>query len=177
MSAAPTPSDALSFDPLAPEVQAVRETVTNRWKLRAFMGAKLPLALFAGLRVTELTAEACSVTVPYGWRTQNPFRSTYFAAQAMAAEMSTGALGLALVQSSPKPVSMLIVGLTAEFTKKADQTITFRTTDGAAVAEVFRHTLATGEPVTVTCSTVGTLPDGTVASRFTFTWSFKRRSG
>jgi hypothetical protein len=139
------------------------------------MAAKLPLALFAGLRVTELTADACSVTVPYGWRTQNPFRSTYFAAQSMAAEMSTGALGLSLVHAAPQPVSMLIVGMTAQFTKKADRTLTFRCTDGEAIAAAVSRTLETGEPVKVTTTTIGTLPDGVVASTFTFTWSFRRR--
>lgn len=164
-----------TFDPRAPAAEAVRANVTSPMKMRAFLGAKLPLALFAGLKVTELTADACSVTVPYGWRTQNPFRSTYFAAQAMAAEMSTGALGLALVQSAPKPVSMLIVGMTADFSKKADRTLTFRCTDGPAVTDAFRKALETGEGTKVTCHAVGTLPDGTVASTFTFTWSFKRK--
>lgn len=163
------------FDPRAPAVEKLRRDVANPWKLRAFMGAKLPLALFAGLQVVELTADACAVTVPYRWRTQNPFRSTYFAAQSMAAEMSTGALGLVLVQGASQPVSMLIVSLTAEFSKKADRTVTFRCEDGPAVAAAVDHTLRTGEPVTVTATSVGTLPDGVVASRFTFTWSFKRR--
>lgn len=166
---------AAAFDPRAPAAEAVRASVTSPIKLRAFLGAKLPLALFAGLRVTELTADACAVTVPYGWRTQNPFRSTYFAAQAMAAEMSTGALGLALVQSAPSPVSMLIVGMTAEFTKKADKLLTFRCADGPAVSDAFQRALETGESSKVTCTAVGTLPDGTVASTFTFTWSFKRK--
>jgi hypothetical protein len=165
-----------AFDVRAPEVEKIRSQVTSAWKLRGFMLAKLPLALFAGLRVTELTADACSVTVPYGWRTQNPFRSTYFAAQSMAAEMSTGALGLSLVQAAPVSVAMLIVGMTAEFTKKADKLVTFRCTDGPAVAKAFQHTLDTGEPVKVTTTTVGTMPDGTIVSTFTFTWSFKRRS-
>lgn len=164
-----------AFDPRAPAAEAVRANVTSPMKMRAFLGAKLPLALFAGLKVTELTANGCAVTVPYGWRTQNPFRSTYFAAQAMAAEMSTGALGLALVQSSPKPMSMLIVGMTADFSKKADKTLTFRCADGPAVTEAFREALETGKGTKVTCTAVGTLPEGTVASTFTFTWSFKRK--
>src|SRR5690606_13345009 len=116
----------LQFDTEGPAVQKLRRRVLNPWGLRAYMLAKLPLALFAGLKVVRLDGQACEVTVPYGWRTQNPFRSTYFAAQSMAAEMSTGSIALALVTAAPEPVSMLITGMTAEFVKKATDTVTFR---------------------------------------------------
>src|SRR5436190_24343395 len=72
--------------------------------------ARLPLAAFAGLRVTRLDAGGAEVRLPAGWKTQNPFRSTYFAAQAMAAEMSTGAPALLFIQESGKPVSSLVTG-------------------------------------------------------------------
>lgn len=68
--------------------------MSSPWKLRLWMMAKLPLAWLAGLRMEELTADRCRISVPYRWLSQNPFRSTYFAALSMAAEMSTGALGL-----------------------------------------------------------------------------------
>ena len=58
--------------------------------------------------------------LPGGWRTQNPFGSTYFAAQAMAAEMSTGAPGPGRCgKTRPASVSMLIVGLRASYAKTA----------------------------------------------------------
>jgi len=57
----------------------------NPWMMRLFLLAKLPLGFMAGLRVKHLDRHRCQATVPYGWRPQNPFRSTYFAAQAMAA--------------------------------------------------------------------------------------------
>ena len=80
----------LPLDVEGARVLKMRRQILNPWAMRAWMLQTLPLAWFAGLRVTALTADACTVTVPYGWRSQNPFRSTYFAAQAMAAEMSTG---------------------------------------------------------------------------------------
>ena len=57
----------------------------NPWLLRGFLLAKLPLGLFAGLRVDELDAQSCTTSLPYGWRTTNPFRSIYFAAQVFEA--------------------------------------------------------------------------------------------
>jgi acyl-coenzyme A thioesterase PaaI-like protein len=154
----------------------LRRRMLNPFLMRGFFLAKLPLALFAGLRLRELNEERCVATVPYGWRSTNPFRSTYFAALSMAAELSTGALALAAVESAPRNVAMLITGLTASFEKKATGLTTFTCTDGPRVFEAVARTIATGEPVAVEVPTVGTSPDGTVVARFTFTWSFKVRS-
>ncbi len=116
------------------------------------------------------------VSVPYRWLTQNPFRSTYFAAQSMAAEMSTGAFGMLAVKLAPVPVSMLIVGLDASFGKKATGRAYFTCEGGDEIFAAVRRTCESGEAETVKLETVGRLGDGTEVSRFTFTWSFKRRS-
>ncbi len=167
--------DPSTFDPNGPAVEKLRRRVSNRWLLRLFMLGKLPLGLLAGLRITQLDAQTCKVVVPYRWMTTNPFRSTYFAALSMAAEMSTGALGLALVEASPTPVSMLIVGMDAKFSKKAADVTTFTCVDGDAMAEAFKAALQTGESVKVDCASIGTNKAGDEVARFTFTWSFKRK--
>ena len=151
----------------------MRRRMLSPMLMRGFFFAKLPLALIAGLRIRELTPERCVTTVPYGWRTTNPFRSTYFAALSMAAELSTGALAMAAVETAPAPVSMLITGMTATFGKKATGLTSFTCADGAKLSEGVARAVATGEPVTVEALTVGTAPDGAEVARFTFTWSFK----
>jgi hypothetical protein len=155
--------------------ETFRQRMRNPLLFRAFLLAKLPLAWAAGLRVRHLDAERCDVSVPFGWRTQNPFRSTYFAAQSMAAELSTGALAMAAVQEAGGRVSMLVVGLSATFENRATGTATFRCQDGAAIAAAVHQALQSGEPATVDAESIGTLPDGTVVSRFRVTWSFKAR--
>ena len=154
----------------------MRRRMLSPMLMRGFFLAKLPLALIAGLRLRELTPERCVTTVPYGWRTTNPFRSTYFAALSMAAELSTGALAMAAVETAPAPVSMLITGMTATFGKKATGLTSFTCADGAKLSEGVARAVATGEPVTVEALTVGTAPDGAEVARFTFTWSFKVKS-
>ena len=149
--------------------------MTNRWLLRAYMLAKLPLALVAGLRIVEMDNARCVVRVPYGWRTTNPFRSTYFAAQSMAAEMSTGALVMAALKEFPQSSSMLIVGLEAHFGKKATATTLFTCTDGEIALTAMEEAVRTGEPVSVRMASIGQLPDGTEVSRFVFTWSVMMR--
>jgi len=131
--------------PDAARAEAFRANMRSRARTRAYFMAKLPLAWFAGLRVRHLDAARCEVVVPRGWRTQNPFRSTYFAAQAMAAELSTGALAMAAVQGAGAPVSMLVTEMRASFGKKAVADAVFTCEDGGLIAAAVAETLRTGE--------------------------------
>ena len=154
-----------------------RDHVLSYLPFRAFTLAKIPLAAFAGLRVRALDARACEASVPYGWRSRNPFGSLYFAAHAMAAEMSTGALVLYHLadQGGEASVSTLITKMTATYGKAAKALTVYRCEEGEAVAGAVRRALETGEPVEVDVATRGTT-DGVVTADFRFTWSMKRRS-
>ena len=156
--------------------EKLRSRMLNPLLLRGFMLAKLPLALVAGLRVRELGPERCVVTVPYGWRTRNPFRSTYFAALSMAAEMSTGGPAMMAVELAASPVAMLIVNLEGTFGKKATGLTAFTCEDAGKAFAAVAETLRTGEPATARMESVGRTKDGAEVARFVFTWSFKRRS-
>lgn len=158
-------------------LEKLRRRATHPLLWRLFMLAKLPLGLMAGIRVHELGTRRCVAAVPYGWRSTNPFASTYFAALAMAAELSTGALALLAAQSAPRSVAMLIVGLEAKFEKKATATTYFTCEAGAEVFGAVGKSLASGEAVAVRVETVGRAPSGEVVARFWFTWSFKVRAG
>jgi hypothetical protein len=160
----------------APKAAKLTARLKNPFLFRGFLLAKLPLALIAGLRVREMDAERCVVTVPYGWRTTNPFRSTYFAALSMAAEMSTGALAMMATELASQPVALLIVNLEASFEKKAQALTTFTCEDGPQAFAAVAETVRTGQPATTRMESVGRSPDGTVVARFVFTWSFRRRS-
>lgn len=140
-----------------------------------WMFIKLPAALFCGVRLRLLDEGRCHTSVPYGWRSQNPFKSTYFAAQAMAAELSTGALVLFAVADAEVPISTLIVDMKATFGKKAVDTVTFRCEGGDAIFAAVREAKATGEARVVSAETVGTMADGVEVARFTFTWSVKAK--
>lgn len=152
-----------------------RRQMLSPWRMRGFFLARVPLALVAGLRLRELDGERCVVTVPYGWRTTNPFRSTYFAALSMAAELSTGALAAVAAESAPRSVALLIVGLTARFEKKATGLTAFTCEEGRKLSAAVARAMETGEPATAEVETVGRSAGGEVVARFTFTWSFKVR--
>jgi hypothetical protein len=126
--------------------------------------------------VVRLDETGCSVRLPGGWRTQNPFRSTYFAAQAMAAEMSTGAPALVLLADAPASVAMLVVGLKAEYSKKIVGPSVFTFDDIAGMRSAIETASSTEEPQVFGARSVGRDSGGDVAAEFEVTWSFKRRS-
>jgi hypothetical protein len=160
---------------LSPAATTLQRRMTSPLLLPVGLLYKLPAAFFCGVRLRELSETTCRTTVPYGWRSQNPFRSTYFAAQAMAAEMSTGALVLLAAENAGVPFSTLILGMDASFGKKATALATFTCDEGAAIFDAVADALATGEARTATLHTVGRMADGTEVSRFAFTWSVKAR--
>lgn len=147
----------------------------SRTAMALMMLTKLPLGLAAGLRIDHIDDHVCAVSLPFGWRTQNPFRSIYFAALAMAAEMSTGALGMLAIRSSKHSVAQLVTKIEADFVKKADQRTMFLCQNGPEIFDAVATTIRTREPVKVVCESVGTTPDEQVVARFSLTWSFKAR--
>jgi hypothetical protein len=156
------------------EADRRRRAILNPWKLRAYMLAKLPMGFITGLRVRELTADGATVTIRFGYFTKNPFRSIYFACLAMAAELASGVQGLVHIQDGG-PVAMLVIRTEAEFTKKAVGRIAFRCDDGAAIAAAIQEARATGEPRTVTATSIGRDEGGDTVATFKITWSFKAR--
>lgn len=142
-----------------------------------FMAAKMPLGLAAGLRVDSVDRTSCVVSLPGGWRTQNPFGSMYWAAQGMAAEMATGVQGYALTNAAPVPVRMILSGCEGRFSRMCKGRGRFVFDQGARVEEAILATMASGETVTCATDVVGYDPAGQEVSRWVFTWSFRARRG
>lgn len=142
-------------------------------KLRLFLLMKLPAAFFSGVRIKKIDTEHCVVSVPYRWGTQNPFRSTYFACLAMAAELSTGALAMSLIYKQRPAVSMLIVNMEATYFKKATSRTYFTCEDAQAMRQAVEAAITTREPQTFTALSVGRNETGEKIAELRFSWSFK----
>jgi len=147
----------------------------NPWMFRYFLLLKAPLGLIAGMKLKYLDTQKCQATIPYRWVTTNPFKSAYFAALAMAAELSNGSLALLAVHKRSPSVAVIITGMEAQFIKKATSLTTFTCEEGDKLFAAVDKAKTTGEPVIQKVSTIGRAEDGTEVARFTFTWSFKRR--
>lgn len=142
-------------------------------KLNTFLFFKLPSAFWSGVRVKSISAQQCVVTVKHRWFNQNPFNSMYFAVQAMAAELTTGALVMMQIKQSGKKISMLVANNKGNFTKKATGRITFTCNDGHLITQAISQTIATGEGQTFWMKSVGVNEKGEQVSELDFEWSIR----
>ncbi len=159
-----------------PQFSRFKQQVTHPVKYRLFLLSKLPLAFITGLRIRSLQEDHAAIGIRFKWINQNPFRSIYFAALSMAAELSTGILAFAQLYQRKPGVSMLVVKMEGEFYKKAVGQIVFTCTDGLAIANAIEQTIATGEGITIHCTSIGKNEAGEDVAKFVFVWSFKRKS-
>lgn len=164
----------LTPSPLSSAALDYQRKMNNPFIFWFAMLTKLPSAVFWKLRIKTLTHERCEVSIPYFWRTQNPFRSIYFAALAGAAELSTGALGQMAV-AGRGPFSMLVVDFRAEYSKKANTKIIFTCEQGIELFALI-DSLQVGESKQLTMISTGKNTAGETVARFFVTWSFKRKS-
>lgn len=158
-----------------PKKRDFKKLAVNHAKFKLFMLKDLPLALISGVRVRELSDKHAKVSIPFKYWTKNPFRSMYFAAQSMAAELSTAALALNSIYDSGAKVSMLVFDMKAHFSKKARNRITFTCNDGERIVAAVQKCIETGQGVTVDALTVGLDEEGDEVARFNFVWTFKTK--
>lgn len=157
------------------ELSKFLRLVNTPWKMRLFLFQRLPAAWFMGIGVRHCDLVQGVASLPYGWRSQNPFRSTYFAAQCAAGELSTGILAIVHLQGKP-PVSMLVTKIEAEFIKKVDKTLLFTCDEGREIEQTIEKALQSGESQVFRATSTGRLPDGTPAVKVYLTWSFKSKN-
>lgn len=157
-------------------MKSFMDIVSRPFKMRLFLLTQLPAAYFCGIRIKSITNEKCVVTVPFTWFTKNPFKSTYFACMAMAAEMSTGALAMANIYGREPKVSMLLTEITGEFLKKATGITSFVCRDGIALRDAIEEAIASNGSNVITINSMGTNESGELVASFNLTWSFKTKT-
>tara|TARA_B110000902_G_scaffold78948_1_gene93969 strand:+ start:170 stop:625 length:456 start_codon:yes stop_codon:yes gene_type:complete len=142
-------------------------------KVNLFMLLKLPLAYLGGVRVKTLSDEEATVKISHKWMNQNPFQSMFWAAQGMAAEMSTGVLVMKAIEDAKEKVSMLVTHQEANFYKKATGKIIFTCAGGKEISEAIKASKETKEGQVVVLTSEGKNEEGLVVSQFSFEWSLK----
>jgi len=154
----------------------IQSLANNRFKMKLFLLWKLPLAFLARLRIEQMNMEEASVSLPYNYLNKNPFRSIYFAAMSMAAELSTGILAMAQVKKQGIHISMLVLDMRAEFVKKATTRITFSCQQGMEIEKAIAQSVTENEGKTIEVMSEGLNTQGELVARFFFTWTFKPKN-
>ncbi len=151
----------------------IRETLILR-----LLGLRIPSLLFLAPRVMELDDEGCAVKIPLGWRSRNHVGSMYVGALCAGADLASGLNAFRAIRSGHPRVVPLFKDLKADFLKRADGDVVFRTRDGRAVAEIVRQADETGERFTLPVAVVATVPDrygDEPVARFTMGLSVRRK--
>ncbi|TWF44105.1 uncharacterized protein DUF4442 [Chitinophaga polysaccharea] len=157
-------------------VQSFQKFARHPFKFSAYLFWKLPAAWLSGVRLQSLETETCVTSVPYRWLSQNPFRSTYFACLAMAAELSTGLPALMYASSTSRRISMLVTGMESTFVKKATGLTLFTCAELPLLRAAMERALNNDTAETVTLHSEGRDKDGILIASFAITWSFKSKS-
>lgn len=152
-----------------------KNIITNPIQFKFFLLSKLPAAFFAGLSIQEFTTTKSVVNVKHSWFTQNPFRSMYFAVEAMAAEMASGMLVFGQVYKRQPAISMLVVKMEVDFVKKATGVILFTCDEGEKIQEQINQSIQDGEAKTFICTSTGKNELNETVAVFNITWSVKAK--
>ena len=147
----------------------------NPFFFKLFLLLKLPMAFLAGLKLKELTEEHSVVLMKYKYLNKNPFGSIYFACLSMAGELASGMLAASIAYKSNPKLSMLVIGVTIKFTKKAVGIINFECNQGNEIYQTIQKSIDTAEGQTIEALTIARNERGDVVAEFFIKWSFKEK--
>ena len=159
------------------KLDAEYKSLLNGVKFRVFTALSMPTAWFAGLHIKQLDDNICISSLRGGWRTQNPFKTMYWAVQGMGAELSTGAAAFAISKSMTKKIRMFVVATEAKFTKVAKGKIIFTCDQNSLVKSSIEESMVTGNSVECKLTSIATDSSGDIVSEWIFTWNFLVISG
>ena len=129
----------------------------------------------AGLKLKELTDDHAVVLMKYKYLIKNPFGSIYFACLSMAGELASVMLAASIAYKNITKLSMLVIGVTIKFTKKAVGIITFECNQGNEIYQTIQKSIDTSEGQTIEALTIARNEQGDVVAEFFIKWSFKEK--
>ena len=150
-----------------------RENLALRW----FGLTKIPLLLYVGASVIDVSPQHMVVRIPLRRRTKNHLGSMYFGVLCAGADCAGGILAMSLIRRQPERISLVFKDFNAEFLKRAEGDVDFCCTQGKEITGLVARAAASGERVErqiEVIATVPTLSDEPVA-RFKLTLSLKKR--
>ena len=144
-------------------------------KYNLFLLKKLPSAYFCGARIKFIDSNQCEIKIALNWFNKNPYKSMFWAAQGMAAELTTALMITDKIKKSGYDVSMLLISNNANYYKKATGLIVFNCNEGDEIDEMMNKLISTNTPQTITLSSIGINQNNVTVSKFVFEWSLKIR--
>ena len=152
-----------------------QQKMLNPIFFKLFLILKLPLAFLAGVKLKALDDNCSKAQLKYSYLNKNPFKSIYFAALSMAGELASGILAASFIYKNEPEISMLVVGVNMEFSKKAVGLIDFSCKQGKEIQDCINKSIKTKEGKSIVVTTTATDEQGDIVATFNITWSFKAK--
>lgn len=125
------------------------EKIPATAQLRLFGLAKIPLIFLVQPKILRIDNAGAEVLVPLNYVTRNHLGSMYFGALTIGADCLVGALALHMIKNYPDHIiAPIFKDLHADFIKRAENGVVFRSETGAQIAGIIAKTIASGERVT-----------------------------
>lgn len=153
-----------------------QKKMLNPFFFKLFLLLKLPMAFLSGMKLKELSETHSVVQMKYKFLNKNPFGSIYFACLSMAGELASGMLAASFTYKRNPKISMLVVGMEVEFSKKAVGLITFKCNQGKEIQVAIEKSIETGEGQTIDAITIANDESGDKVAVFKIKWSFKSKT-
>ncbi len=151
------------------------QDINTSWKLQFFFFRHLPTVWWWGGKIQSATAQQIVASLPFSWRTQNPFGSTYFAAQSGIGELVTGLLVQLATKGQSVKISTLVIDFHGQFSKKATETVYYSCDQGSAIFHAVESAIKSKQPQTIDCIAIGQTASGQEVGRVKVTWSIKAK--
>ena len=142
---------------------------------KLFLILKLPLAFLAGIKLISLNDTHSTVQLKYSYLNKNPFKSIYFAALSMAGELASGILAASFTYKNSPRISMLVIAVKIDFSKKAVGVINFTCNQGKEIQDCINKSIITKEGQCINIITTATDQEGDIVAIFNIRWSFKSK--
>jgi acyl-coenzyme A thioesterase PaaI-like protein len=152
--------------------------VTETTRLRLWTLTKIPLLFFLRPRVLEAGERRTIVRIPLTRRSRNHLGSMYFGALCAGADLAGALTAMRRIDASGHRLSLIFKDVRARFLKRAEGDVDFCCEDGAAVDELVRRAVESGEREELPVRVVATVPDrlgSEPVAEFVLTLSIKRR--
>ena len=153
--------------------KSFQQKMLNPFFFKLFLLLKLPMAFLSGIKLIELSDNRAVLQMKYKYLNKNPFGSVYFACLSMAGELASGMLAASIAYKSNPMLSMLVVGVKINFTKKAVGIITFECNQGREIYQAIQKSIDTEQGKTIEVLTIARDEKGDVVAEFFIKWSFK----
>jgi len=156
-------------------MQQTKSLSKMRWMLYLLGCFRIPLVGYVRPKLLALNDKEAIVRIKLRRKTKNHLKSMYFGALAVGADISGGIHAFYFAEKHGLKVSFAFKDMKANFLKRAESHIEFRSIDGSIVEEAVLKSKSSGERINQPVRVLAYNDSEEIVAEFTLTVSVKVR--